>query len=325
MSTLMQSVDERTSLAGANRLEVLLFSLGRNREDGREEVFGINVFKIKEVMNVPEIVRAPDMPTGVEGMVSLRGETLPVINLQKICGVDTNDKPGILIVTEYNRHLQGFLVYTVDSVERMAWRDVKVPPPMMANRHGGLVTAVSDLGDRGLVMILDVEKVLAETAGLFEDEHVFDEISQAPGNEATVLFVDDSAIARKQIERTLRALGYHSIMAVNGQEAWERLEKLSEEAELAGQRAKDRVQLVLTDIEMPEMDGYVLTRKIKEDPRFSDIPVVMHSSLTTGSNRALGARVGSDDYVPKFEPRELAAKLKKVLAEHDIHTTEKES
>ncbi len=316
MSELLQSVDERTSLAGTNRLEVLLFSLGRDTRDEREEVFGINVFKVKEVMHVPEITRAPDMPDGVEGMVSLRGETLPVINLRKFCNIDTGDKLGILIVTEYNRHLQGFLVHSVDSIKRMAWHDVKVPPPMMANRHGGLVTAVSDTGDHGLVMILDVEKVLAETAGLYDDEHLFDEITEDRQADITVLFVDDSAIARKQIERTLKALGYQSIMAVNGQEAWEKLEKIAEEAELAGQGVRDRVQLVLTDIEMPEMDGYVLTRKIKKDGRFDGVPVVMHSSLTTESNQALGASVGSDDYVAKFEPRELAATLRKVLVQH---------
>ncbi len=315
MSELLQSVDERTSLAGTNRLEVLLFSLGRDARDEREEVFGINVFKVKEVMHVPEITRAPDMPDGVEGMVSLRGETLPVINLQTFCNIETADKPGILIVTEYNRHLQGFLVHSVDSIKRMAWHDVKVPPPMMAHRHGGLVTAVSDTDDHGLVMILDVEKVLAETAGLYDDEHLFDEITAERKANITVLFVDDSAIARKQIERTLKALGYQSIMAVNGQEAWEKLSKIADEAELAGQLVRDRVQLVLTDIEMPEMDGYVLTRRIKEDGRFDGIPVVMHSSLTTESNRALGASVGSDDYVPKFEPRELAATLRKVLVQ----------
>jgi len=318
MSELLQSVDERTRLAGANRLEVLLFSLGRDARSGREEVFGINVFKVREVMHVPEITRVPDVPESVEGIVRLRGDTLPVINLQKFCNLGAEDKPGILIVTEYNRHLQGFLVHSVDSIKRMAWRDVKVPPPMMADRHGGLVTAVSTTDDHGLVMILDVEKVLAETAGLYDDEHLFDEITEDDRTDITVLFADDSAIARKQIERTLKALGYKSIMAVNGQEAWEKLEKMAEEAESADQHVRDRVQLVLTDIEMPEMDGYVLTRKIKKDGRFDGIPVVMHSSLTTESNQALGASVGSDGYVAKFEPRELATTLREVLVQHGL-------
>lgn len=316
MSEFIQSVDERTSLAGTNRLEVLLFSLGRNLGDGRKEVFGINVFKVKEVMLIPEITKAPEMPASVEGMVCLRGDTLPVINLQKICDINPEDKPGILIVTEYNRHLQGFLVHSVDSIKRMAWGDVKVPPQIMSNRHGGLITAVSDTDDRGLVMILDVEKILSETAGLYEEEDLFDGVVNHGDVDITVLFVDDSAIARKQIEKTLKRIGYDYIVSINGQDAWDKLQKVAEEAELSGRAVKDMIQLILTDVEMPEMDGYVLTKKVKGDSRFSGIPVVMHSSLTTESNRALGVKVGTDDYVPKFEPKELASTLRRVISEH---------
>ena len=316
MSEFIQSVDERTNLAGTNRLEVLLFSLGRNLEDGREEVFGINVFKVKEVMLIPEITKAPEMPANVEGMVSLRGDTLPVINLQKFCNINPEDKPGILIVTEYNRHLQGFLVHSVDSIKRMAWGDVKVPPKILSNRHGGLITAVSDTDDHGLVMILDVEKILSETAGLYEDEDIFEGIDGEEDADITVFFADDSAIARKQIEKTLKRLGYDYIVSINGQDAWDKLQKIAEEAELNGKPVRELIQLILTDIEMPEMDGYVLTKKVKEDSRFSGIPVVMHSSLTTESNRALGVKVGTDDYVPKFEPKELASTLQRALSKH---------
>jgi len=313
MSNLLKSIDERTRLAGTNRLEVLLFSLGRDPVTNREEVFGINVFKVKEVMHAPDITRAPDMPPGVEGMVCLRGDTIPVINLQAFCGIDAQEPPRILIVTEYNQHQQGFLVHAVDSIKRMAWADVKAPPAIMANRHGGLVTAVSETDDHGLVMILDVEKVLADTAGLYEDDHLFEEIQADPEQSLTVLYADDSSIARSQIERTLRRVGYRGIGTENGRQAWEKLLQIAEEAELAGQKVSDRIQLVLTDVEMPELDGYVLTRNIKEDPRFSDIPVVMHSSLTTDSNRLLGTNVGADAYVSKFQPLDLVKTMKDVI------------
>jgi len=317
MSKLMQSIDERTRLAGTNRLELLLFNLGKDRASQREEVYGINVFKVKEVMLIPEITKAPDMPDGVEGIVSLRGETLPVINLQRFCSIDTDDIPGILIVTEYNRHLQGFLVHSVDSIKRVTWSDVKAPPPMMANRHGGLITAVSETPEHGLIMILDVEKVLADTAGLYETDHLFSDIEKDSDVDITILYVDDSAIARKQIEGTLQALGYKYIAAENGLEAWKKLKFIAEKSELSGEPCNKFIQLVLTDIEMPEMDGYVLTKKIKDDNRFAGIPVVMHSSLTTESNRAIGASVGSDEYVAKFKPSELAATLRKVLISHN--------
>lgn len=315
MSQLMQSIDARTKLAGTNRLEVLLFSLGKDRNTGRDEVFGINVFKVREVMHVPPITRAPDMPNGVEGMVSLRGAMVPVINLQTYCGVQTEAEPGILMITEYNKHVQGFLVHSVDTIERLAWDDVKAPPSMLANRLGGLVTAVSELDDDRLVMIMDVERVLAETASLYEDEDLFSGIKKLTNaGEITVLFADDSSVARDQITRTLDHMGVRHIGATNGAEAWEKLQELAAQAASTGQSVRDLVSFVLTDVEMPEMDGYVLTRRIKEDERFSGLPVIMHSSLTADANQMLGKGVGADAYVPKFQPHELAGTLEQFLS-----------
>ncbi len=314
MSNLMQSIDDRTKLAGTNRLEVLLFSLGVDRETGRNEVFGINVFKVREVMHVPEITRAPDMPRGVEGMVSLRGIMVPVINLPKFCGMQTEDGTEILMITEYNKHVQGFLVNKVDTIKRLDWDDVKTPPPMIANRMGGLVTAVAELEDGTLVMIMDVEKVLAETVSFYAEDEIFDGIeANVFDQEITVLFADDSKIARDQVSSTLDHLGINYISANNGAEAWRKLKEIARQAEAADKSVSEVIQVVLTDVEMPEMDGYVLTRRIKEDPRFAGIPVVMHSSLSSEANKALGEGVGADAYVPKFQPVELAATLKNVI------------
>ncbi len=128
MTSLIQSVDDRTLLAGTNRMEVLLFSLGKDIETGREELFGINVFKVREVMNLPDITHAPYMPRAIEGMVSLRGNIVPVINLPEFCGVQCNEKPEILMVTEFNGQVQGFMVDSVDTIERLDWNEVKAPP-----------------------------------------------------------------------------------------------------------------------------------------------------------------------------------------------------
>ncbi len=312
MANPMQSVDERTQLAGTNRLEILLFSLGINENSGRDEVFGINVFKVREVMHTPDITQAPDMPDSVEGMVSLRGETIPVINLPQFCRIASKEKPSVLIVTEYNRHIVGLLVHAVDCIKRMAWNDVRVPPPMMANKHGGLVTAVTEIKDLGLVMIMDVEKILADTTGYADEETLYQGIDKQP-EKITILFADDSIVARKQIQRTLEKMGMNYIGTLNGKEAWERLCSMADEAERTGESLTNKIQLILTDVEMPEMDGYVLTQKIKADARFKGIPVVMHSSLTTDSNIALGERVGADAYVGKFVPQELSATLIKTI------------
>jgi len=314
MSNMLQSVDERTSLAGANRLEVLLFSLGKDVENNREEVFGINVFKVKEVMHVPEITRAPEMPESVEGMISLRGITIPVINLPRYCGIPVEEKPEIMIITEYNKHVQGFLVHSVDSIQRLAWEDVKVPPSMMASQHSGLVTAVTELPDKGLVMIMDVEKVLSETAGFYDEDSIFDGLPTVGDESITVLFADDSSVARGQIRRTLEEMGIKYISAVNGRDAWEKLNEIATRMEEQGGEVKEQVQLILTDIEMPEMDGYVLTRKLKEDDRFREIPIIMHSSLSAEANQNLGEGMGADAYVAKFEPRELAITLVKMIS-----------
>ncbi|MDT8403851.1 chemotaxis protein [Sulfuriflexus sp.] len=308
MDTFIQSVDERTRLAGANRLEILLFSLGKDESTGREEVFGINVFKIREVMHVPDITHAPDMPPGVKGMVSLRGQMIPVVDLAHFCDLHVETKPAVLIVTEFNGSTQGFLVHAVEQILRMEWNEIKVPPAMLANRLGGLVTAVTELPDKRIVMVIDVEKVLAETEVELDESARFEGVV-AFGREATVLFADDSSVARNQIAKTLDTLGIKHLSAKNGEEAWARLEEFAERAATMNVAVVELLQLVLTDIEMPGMDGYVLTRKIKDDKRFAGIPVVMHSSLSAKANISIGRSVGVDAYVPKFDPRELARTL----------------
>jgi len=314
MATLIDSIDERTKLAGTNHLEVLLFSLGSNDHTGRNEVFGINVFKVREVLNIPEITSAPEMPDGVEGFVSLRGDMVPIIHLQKFCKLESNDEPKILMITEYNTHVQGFLVNSVDTIQRLNWENVKEPPPLLSKRLGGLVTAVSELPDKRLVMIMDVEQVLAE-AGDFYDETLFDGIEQIDNErQYSILFADDSSVARKQITKALDHLGVKHMGAVNGAEAWKLLVAMADKCEEQGRNILTEIQAVLTDVEMPEMDGYVLTQKIKADPRLKHLPVIMHSSLTATANMDMGKGVGADAYVPKFQPRELAETLERFFA-----------
>jgi two-component system chemotaxis response regulator CheV len=312
MSELLRSIDERTKLAGTNKLEILMFTLGVDSRSGRREIFGINVFKVREVMRIPPITRAPEMPDAVEGMVSLRGALVPVIDLAKYTGMQTEGKPEIMVVTEYNGHTQGFLVEAVDTILRLDWSSMKVPPDMLNNNMGGLVTAVTELANGSLVMMMDVEKVLAET-GHFNDDMALKSVKPIKATGRTVFFADDSSVARKQITSTLEAMGVNHISAVNGRQAWEELQKIASYADSSGVPVKDMVQVILTDVEMPEMDGYMLTRKVKEDRRFAGIPVLMHSSLSSTSNQQLGKAVGVDEYVPKFEPQRLAQTLERLL------------
>lgn len=313
MSDLLKNIDARTRLAGTNKLEILLFTLGVDARTGRHETYGINVFKVREVMRTPAITAAPDMPAAVKGMVSLRGALVPVVDLAEYAGVQPDSPRDIMIVTEYNGHTQGFLVEAVDTILRLDWAQMRVPPDMLISSHlGGLVTAITELPDGRLVMMLDVERVLAETTKI-DDEFLFTNIQPLGRENMTVLFADDSSIARNQIERTLKVLGLRYISAVNGRMAWDELQKIANYAESNGRKAREVVQLVLTDVEMPEMDGYILTKNIKSDQRFAGIPVVMHSSLSSMSNQQLGKSVGIDEYVPKFEPQRLAETLSRLL------------
>lgn len=312
MSELFNNIDARTRLAGTNKLEILLFALGLDNRTGRRETFGINVFKVREVMRTPPITAAPDMPGAVKGMVSLRGVLVPVVDLADYVGMQPDSPRDIMIVTEYNGKTQGFLVESVDTILRLDWAQMRVPPQMLMSNLGGLVTAVTELPDGRLVMMLDVERVLAETVKE-DDAMIFNGIASLGRDDITVLFADDSSVARGQIERTLAVLGLKHISAVNGRAAWDELQRLASMADNAGRHVKDYVQLVLTDVEMPEMDGYLLTKNIKSDPRFAGIPIIMHSSLSSMSNQQLGRSVGVDEYVPKFEPHRLAETLGRLL------------
>jgi two-component system, chemotaxis family, chemotaxis protein CheV len=315
MSELLKNIDARTRLAGTNKLEILLFTLGMDPRTGRRETFGINVFKVREVMRTPPITAAPEMPASVEGMVSLRGVLVPVVDLAKYAGMGTESPREIMIVTEYNGHTQGFLVEAVDTILRLDWSQMRVPPEMLTANLGGLVTAVTELPGPKLVMLLDVEKVLSETTR-YDDEFLFKGIEPIIAEEPiTVYFADDSSVARKQIERTLDVLGVRYVGSVNGRAAWDELEKLASYASASGRKVKDLVALILTDVEMPEMDGYILTKRIKTDPRFEGVPVIMHSSLSGMSNQQLGRSVGVDEYVAKFEPQRLAEVLRRLITQ----------
>ncbi len=312
MSELLKNVDARTRLAGTNKLEILLFSLGTDARTGRCETFGINVFKVREVMNTPTITAAPEMNAAVKGMVSLRGALVPVVDLGDYVGVPTDSQRKIMIVTEYNHHTQGFLVEAVDTILRVDWAQMRVPPEMLSNNLGGLVTAVTELEDGRLVMLLDVERILAETVKP-DDSMLFSNIPPLNRQDLMVLYADDSSVARGQIQRTLEAMGVRSIGAVNGRAAWDELRRIADHAERSGRPVRDFVQVILTDVEMPEMDGYLLTRSVKGDPRFNGIPVLMHSSLSSASNQQLGQSVGVDEYIPKFEPQRLSEALVRLL------------
>lgn len=300
---IMSLVDERTRLAGFNKMELLLFSLGER------ETFAINVFKVREVCETPAITATPNMPRGVEGIISLRGAIIPVIALAPFLHMEAPAGGAKLIITEFSGHTQAFLVHEVDRIVRVDWEHVKAPQAMLTG-SSNRVTAITELPDGKLVSVLDVEQIVAETLGE-EPIPQLDPVEAAANS--TVFFADDSAVARRKISQVLEKLGVPSQYAQNGREAWDKLSQLARGAEQDSARLADRLGMVLVDAEMPEMDGYVLTRHIKSDRRFEGIPVVMHSSLSSVANRKMGQQVGVDAYVAKFDPSVLASTITGML------------
>ena len=299
---LLESVDARTRLAGSNRMEILLFSLGTR------ETFGINVFKVREVGRTPHITKTPNMPRGVEGLISLRGNVIPVLSL--ISFLEYEGQPReygkTMMVAEYSKRTLGFLVHEVDRIIRVDWEKVKAPESVLSSNQG-LITAVTELDDGKLVSILDVEQILANAFG----EAIIVDIPPANvDQDVCMFFADDSLVARRKIVEVLDKLGVKHKHATNGAEAWSRLQGIAAHATQTGRSVRDELRLILVDAEMPEMDGYVLTKNIKGDLRFTGIPVVMHSSLSSQANHAMGKAVGVDAYVAKFDAEILADTLR---------------
>jgi two-component system, chemotaxis family, chemotaxis protein CheV len=301
--SLLNQVDARSSLVGSNKMEILLFNLGS------DEKFGINVFKVKEVCQAGKITRTPNMPAGVEGIVSLRGHVMPVLNLSKFMSMNPTEIHQTMLVAEFNNHILGFLVQGVDRIIRVDWEKVRATEGMLSDK-GALITAITELDDGTLISILDVEQILANAFG----EAIVGNVEKVnSAHDLCIFFADDSMVARRKIVEVLDKMGVKHIQANNGHEAWERLKTMADSAQAAGTNLHDQIQVILTDAEMPEMDGYVLTQHIKSDNRFDSIPVVMHSSLSSDANRSMGRRVGVDCYVPKFDSIVLSSTLRPLL------------
>jgi two-component system chemotaxis response regulator CheV len=317
MRTSQQEIDERSSLIRNNQFELLLFRLGEAPGTDQRELYGINVFKVREILEMPHVVPIVGAQAHVLGVTDIRGQVIPVIDLAAVVGCRPRNGLRILMVTEYARSTQGFAVEEVDDIARLDWKQVLSAE---ASAVGGSITSIARLdgnvdGSR-LVQVLDVEQILGDVLPQHTPE--VDPTTIGPHLElpegSVILAADDSAVARSLIEQGLAALGAPVIMTRTGQEAWDRLNAIAVEAQKAGKSVHDRVALVLTDLEMPEMDGFTLTRNIKSDARFKSIPVVIHSSLSGSTNEQHVERVGADAYVAKFGAEELAATLRRVLS-----------
>ena len=291
MAGILDGVDQRTQLAGHNRFELLLFKLvGRQR-------FGINVFKVQEVIQCPELTQIPKSHTVICGVAHLRGKTIPVLDLSMSIGMSPLERNSgsYVIVTEYNRSIQGFLVGSVDRIINIGWDQVKAPPG--GTGKDGYLTAVTEV-ESELIEVIDVEKVMNEVIGGQESasEEAIDE--KVSGSNDRVLIVDDSRVARNQVKRVCAQIGIECTLLKDGLEAWEHLSQLVDE----GINIAEHYSIIISDVEMPRMDGYTLATKIKNNTEMKDVYLILHTSLSGVFNTNMVEKVGANKFLAKFDP-----------------------
>ena len=315
MSQLLSSIDQRTQLVGENRLELLLFKLGTRH------TFALNVFKVREVITLPQINQLPGAHPHIKGVINNRGKSIPLIDLRASININNPEAeytPSNVIITEYNRSVQGFLIGQIMNIVNTFWNEIQ-PPPKTAGRSHFLtaITRIENGDDQELVEIIDVEKVLAEIIDydVSVSPDVIDESLTAHLKDQTVLIVDDSPVARQQIKDTILPFGVDVIERENGKAALELLQSWADN----GEKPTDKILMMFTDAEMPEMDGYRLTAEVRKDERMKDLFITLNTSLSGNFNEAMVKKVGCDKFISKFQPDLLVEALQERIKKKIKH------
>ncbi len=307
MASILDSVDQRTKLVGQNRLELLTFRLRGS------QLFAINVFKVQEVQQLPALNSLPKSDPIVAGVTTVRGHTIPVIDLSQAIGRSAihQDENANIIVTEYNRSVQAFLVGSVDRIVNLNWDEVIPPPSASGANH--YLTAITRI-DEQIVEIIDVERVLTQVMDFDASvsQNILDQSLYDYAQGLEILLVDDSSVAIDQARGTLHQLGLNVTVETDGLRALNRLQSWRDE----GLNVPEKLLMVITDAEMPEMDGYRLTTEIRKDPALKDLYVILHTSLSGSFNKAMVKKVGCNDFLSKFQPDVLATTVQEKIREH---------
>lgn len=309
MAGVLDGVDQRTKLAGHNRFELLLFKLANRQR------FGINVFKVQEVIQCPPLTQIPNAHSVICGVAHLRGKTIPVLDLAMAIGLrPLAGKAGCyVIVTEYNRSVQGFLVGSVERIINIGWEQVKAPPSGAGKES--YLTAVTEI-EGELVEVIDVEKVMKEVIGGREEASAETIDGSVMSSDDHILVVDDSSVARNQVKRVCQQIGIECTLLKDGQEAWDHLSELADQ----GIDLQSRYSMIISDVEMPRMDGYTLATRIKAEPRMKNIYLILHTSLSGVFNTAMVQKVGADEFLAKFDPDALMVSIQNSLRKcHSVH------
>ena len=293
---------------GTNEIEIMEFTIDGN-------LYGINVAKVREIMMSAPVRPMPHSHPAVEGIFKPRDTVITVVDLPRYLNGDDGPKgeKDLFIITNFNKIFIAFRVHTVVGISRISWRDIQKPDSTVSGGAEGVATGIAQCGD-DLVTILDFEKITADIAPQTSIQmSEIDELGERKRSDQPIWVAEDSILLTQMIREALTRAGYTNLnMFPNGAELWEALSPLREEENL-----DDQVALVITDLEMPQMDGHHLTKLIKDDRRLKHIPVVIFSSLITEEMRRKGKEVGADEQLSKPEIGHLIGILDQLLKDKD--------
>ena len=307
---------------GANELELVVFRMYSKLSDGTSETldYGVNVAKVREIIPMPTLTKVPDMPDYAEALTEVRGEVIPIVDLGKwmklITPTDMEIRPKV-IVLEMLGTTVGMIVHEVERIRRIKWDQIKPPPALLQAKHGGRITGVTKIDDEGnhLLLILDLESVISDIGALIMPTRATspDEIERISKRKlkGNVLIADDSTVARRILKDTLENVGLNVIEAIDGKQAMEVLDDFLKK--IGDQPITEFIQLIITDVEMPEMDGLTFTRNVKAHPKLQAIPIVVNTSLSGDENREKSKVVGADGYLVKFDITKLIQEISRFL------------
>ncbi|WP_333652010.1 chemotaxis protein [Dissulfurispira sp.] len=306
---------------GTNEMELVVFRMYSTHPDGSPEIldYGVNVAKVREIIPMPTLTKVPDMPAYAEALAEVRGEVIPIVNLgkwMKIVPPSNMDIRPKVIVLEMLGTTVGMIVHEVERIRRIKWDQIKPPPPLLQAKHSGRVTGVTKIDDEGeaLLLILDLESIISEMGGLIPKHEIALEEIERVGKKklkGTVLIADDSAVARKILKDTLENVGLHVIEAVDGKQALDILNDFIQR--IGDQPITNFVQLIISDVEMPEMDGLTFTKNVKANNKLQSVPIIVNTSLSGGENREKAKSVGADGYLVKFDVTKLIQEVSRFL------------
>jgi two-component system chemotaxis response regulator CheV len=303
----------------SNEMELVDFRIYKKMPNGKvyEGIYGINVAKVREIIKMPELTELPGGGEYIEGIFDLRGVVVPVVNLAKWMGIQVPSPEELhitprVIISEFNNILIGFIVHEAKRIRRISWKDIE--PATFSNGGENIdsskITGVTRIEKNEILLILDLESIVEELGIYTPSINTDIEIEKFEG---IVLVLDDSATARKIEKDALKKMGFDVVEANNGEEG---LEKLNELYSLYGDSIKDKLKLILSDVEMPKMDGFHFAARVKDDIRFKEIPIVFSSSISDAFSEKRGEEAGGEEYLVKFKLEEFVKKIAEVIKSH---------